>query len=469
MKKKLFVAITLLSSLIFYSQESVTIDWQKIDKSIKDKKLIEPVYFGEFHTFRIDNINKFLYKVTIEGANIELETPVPTELQNLFRLKRDELVETAGTEEAEEVKANAKDSEEQLKEGILNFKSQKGIIKPVGIDNDLDKFIKKVESHTENVNDATDEILELKVLRVELVNLALKDISFEEMENEIDDLDKQPKDPSKSLSELKKKFKELKKDYDVIKKKAKGALPTEIDEAFKELESVTNSLDKEALLLVYSDVNFLYNELKNKNNFTIVSPPVQANGDFVNYKVSIKPSKTNSLGAYKNPVTINFDVPVQGGLKVDFSVGPMFSFGNGSKDEKFYLEDSETDDYSILKERKNKNVISPGIGAMMHFYRRTGSTNSWGGLFGIGAGFQSIDDVDLSFYTGISLILGKEQKIMINTGLSFLNVDRLKSDQFNIDDEYLTSGIELNEVTEKVFKSSFFLSVSYSLANRSKR
>ena len=217
---------------------------------------------------------------------------------------------------------------------------------------------------------------------------------------------------------------------------------------------------------IYSDVKYLYEELQNENNFKAIAPPVQADGDFVSYEVKITPARTNTLGAFKSPRSWKFDVPVEGGLKVDFSVGPVFALGDGALDEKYYFEQTADANMGILKERDNNNVLNPGVAAMMHFYKRSGKKMSWGGLFGVGAGFQTIDDVNLSFYGGVSFVLGKEQKIMLNTGLVFMNVERLKDDEFETDITYDTSMVSLNDVTEKVFKGSFFISISYNLASR---
>ncbi|WP_159300715.1 hypothetical protein, partial [Klebsiella pneumoniae] len=85
----------------------------------------------------------------------------------------------------------------------------------------------------------------------------------------------------------------------------------------------------------------------------------------------------------------SFDIPVKQGLKVDFSVGPAFSFGKGARDEKFFLEESGKDGMSILRERENNNPLNPGVGSFMHIYGRKGKGVAWGGLFGVGAGFQS--------------------------------------------------------------------------------
>ena len=130
------------------------------------------------------------------------------------------------------------------------------------------------------------------------------------------------------------------------------------------------------------------------------------------------------------------------------------------------MEDANKADTVKLKRRDNHNIISPGLAAMMHFYPRSGKNIAWGGLFGVGAGFQSTEDINFSLYTGVSLVMGKRQKIMLSAGFSFLRVERLKDKQFEIDKEYPISKIDLANSTEKVFKSSGFLSISYNITNR---
>ncbi|MGV3465064.1 MAG: hypothetical protein ACO1OT_07210, partial [Heyndrickxia sp.] len=240
-----------------------------------------------------------------------------------------------------------------------------------------------------------------------------------------------------------------------------------ISTSLEYIEEADELIDQELLVGLYTDVEYLFNELSNPNNFKVTSPPVQMDGDLVRFSVNIIPTPSKTLGAYKNPVVFNFEVPTKGGLKVDFSVGPIISFGKNARDEKFFLKEGVNKlDTVILRQRDNNNAISPSIGALMHFYPRTGKYNGWGGLFGVGAGFQTIEDIDLSIFAGLSYVIGKKQKLMLNTGVSYLRVDRLKDVEFVVDKEYSVNKIALANVTEKVFKPSFFLSISYNLSNR---
>lgn len=496
MKKFIPLVLCLFLINILNAQKrktEIVIDWQKLDKSIKEETILNPVQFGTFHTFRIEGINKFLYEVTLEGKKIELETPIPTELQTLFRLNSEELADTVTDEEVEETVEEVSKAEKKLNTLIelktINYFTQltqkNNLFVPAmteteklfvqdAIDalqekvEDLKGFEEDVNKYLLQIKEVSNELLKLKLARIELIILAQKDISASQMKKLVNNIE-EPKKIKLLHNELTNSFNKLKKDYLDFLKDTEDNEKEVLNNLFKKLEESFKTLDEASLLSLYSEVNFLYTELKNENNFKVVSPPTQADGDIVNYEVTITPSQTNTLGPNRNPITFDFDVPVKGGLKVDFSVGPIFSFGKGAKDEKYYLDVNDTPDTVILRQRDNNNSINPGIGALMHFYKRSGTNTSFGGLFGVGAGFQTIEDINLSFYTGVSLVMGKNQKIMLNSGISFLNVERLKESEFEIDKEYTATDFDLNNVTEKVFKPSFFLSLTYNITNRVER
>ncbi len=453
-----------------YSQ-SIIIDWQNFDESIKNAELLESVPFGKFHSFQIKDINKFLYKVTVQGANIELETPIPTELQTLFRVSKGEREETAKNTELANAVKNSETENSLLNSFLVEMQlGALGVARDPAVverEQDLQNFFQKNIELQNLFIRISDMVYSLKLIKVKLINHALKDIPFSEMEEILSDNKLIPKDPSFELSKVKNKFSEVQLIYKNLKEKYSD-LNSEVKKAFEATENSFKVLSEETILVLFGEVDYLYSELKNKNNFIVMAPPVQAQEDFVNYQISVKPSKTNTLGAYKNPVSVDFDVPVRGGLKVDFSVGPAFSFGDKARDEQFFFEkvDPDTTENVTLSARTNNNAITPSIGAFMHFYRRSGKNTSFGGLFGVGTGLQSLDDFQVNYYAGLSLVLGKKQKIMLNSGVSFLRVDRLKEDQFVVDEEYMKNEFEISDVVEKVYKPSFFLSLTYSLANR---
>src|SRR5690606_23829583 len=92
----------------------------------------------------------------------------------------------------------------------------------------------------------------------------------------------------------------------------RGNVPQEIQDAMTEITGTLKVIQDEKLSSVYGETEFLHLGLSNKRNFTAIAPPVQGDGDFVNYNVTITPSRTNNLGPYLNPQTFDFDIPVKG-------------------------------------------------------------------------------------------------------------------------------------------------------------
>jgi hypothetical protein len=457
------------------AQEKRRLDWQKFSHSIGETKIIDPVLFGKFTIFQIDNINKFLYKVEMEGKSIELQTPVPSELQTLFRLTSTELEKSANANKAVEGSEETNKGLARMEELLKKVESkaddeQVAELKPV-----MQNLVEKCRAYLEVTKRVAQGIFELKQTRNKLVSVAQLDMAHSDILSRLSEV----RLPSPTLKTDYFEFQALYSEVEALYKQAqisskKASLDgqEETKQGQKDIETSSENIEHgyalindEALLGLYNDVEFLYGELENRNNFVAVAPPVQMDDDFVTYTVRISPSSTRALAAYRNPMEFEFDVPTRGGWKVDFSVGPVVSFGKGAKDARYYLETDETTETQILREGKNRNDISPSIAALMHFYPRTGRNAALGGLFGIGAGFQSISDINLSLFTGLTYVLGKKQKIMLNGGLSYLRVDRLKLNQFQVGSSY-GSELVLTDVIEKVFKASPFLSITYNLATR---
>ena len=239
-----------------------------------------------------------------------------------------------------------------------------------------------------------------------------------------------------------------------------------IEEALKEFEEGYHNVDEDNLTKLVDDINELQLALADPRSFIALAPSVQAEDcDFVEYNIIIEPNQPDSrlipAGA-RQPIPVV--IPVKGGWKADFSVGLNLSFGNGAKDEKYYLTPT-SEGKGKLAMATNENVLRPGIAAMLHAYRRTGKNYAAGFMMGVGAGFKAENTLTASYYLGGSLVLGKKQKITLNTGVSFLSVDRLKA-AYSLNTDYSIESTKISDVTEKALKPSFFIGISYNIANR---
>lgn len=465
----------LIFLFVFNASFSQVMNWEdgtiRIPKKENDNdKLQNGVDYGTFSSFMIKDINLFLWKVTISGNRVDLETPIPTELQVLFRLPSKQLAATTNNEEVATAVAETETQAEKL-EAIMNKKVSLNKTRGIKTEDELETALLKLsdesKTYLRKTQIVSNDIQQTKQARVGLINLAQRDLSRKEMVAEVEGIDI-PADLSGDLKAMFDAYKKVQAAYDkVLKFDLNDEVEEGVRKAMTSIDQALKTIEDEYPSILYGDVTFLAAELKNKKNFEAIAPPVQADGDFVNYKVTIVPTQTNTLGAHKSSKSFDFDIPVRGGWKTDFSVGPTFSLGGNAKDEKYFFEPGTVEGNAILKKRDNNNDLSPGLAAMMHFYKRSGNDISWGGMLGVGAGFQSVEDVDVSFFTGLSCILGKKQKIMLSAGASFLKVERLKTKEYKTDSEYVMADVTLNDITEKVFRTSFFMSLSYNLTNRS--
>ena len=103
---KKILPLLLINCFVYFignAQKQVReLKWQDFMKSVQTTIIADPVPNGDFTIFQITGINKFLYRVEISGSVFELQTPVPTELQSLFRLTPTELQKTVENKKAEQ-------------------------------------------------------------------------------------------------------------------------------------------------------------------------------------------------------------------------------------------------------------------------------------------------------------------------------------------------------------------------------
>ncbi len=452
------------TSLSIYSQSVIIYDFNKGDFN----KPITPVQSGSFMTLKIKNINTFRYKVEISGLNIDYVTQIPSELQTIFRLPQEESTNTTKTTEG-------------LKEGNDASGSMKAVAKVAKDESDktpADADKKKLSDSMKELSEACQEYLsiaqkvaEIKFLRAELINLSKHNLGNH---SELAERLPPPRDRTAMKRDYNAFITSYAKAYALYSKAKRAANAAgdtdkekEIQEAEEKLEEGNNKINEDSFLKLIEDIMILQEALQNKKYFEVISAPIQMDGDYMEFIVKITPVQTNDLMPFESAQEFPILIPARGGLKVDFSVGPVVSFGNNAKDCNYYFKAAATD--TTLQSLQNKNSISPSMAAMMHFYSRSGRLGSVGGLFGVGAGLQSVEQINFNLYFGLSAVLGKSEKIMINSGVSYLRVARLKEDQFKVGGSYRPSKVNISDVTERVFKPSFFISISYNLTKRVER
>ncbi len=145
-------------------------------------------------------------------------------------------------------------------------------------------------------------------------------------------------------------------------------------------------------------------------------------------------------------------IQTQGGMRISPGVG--FHFG------RFF---TPAEEFSVRNDQivsDGASIIQPAIASMLHFYAQGRSNCQLAGSFGAGVPLSGGNLTALNFYLGPSLILGREQRIIISAGLSTGPVKRLAKG-FKIGDTFDPDGGDLPSQTR--YELGYFVGVSFKM------
>lgn len=200
--------------------------------------------------------------------------------------------------------------------------------------------------------------------------------------------------------------------------------------------------------------------LQNPETYRITSAPIQPNKDLVIFDIDIKTKKGLD---YNNERKFSYKEYTKGGVRYDFSTGLVL--GLGINDYSFTKQLDTATNLERIIEKRNTNQYLPSIGAMLHVSLRSHKLVSFG--LTVGASI-STTELDLnSLYPGISVLIGKTEKIIITVGPALKKVQYLKS-EFSINKDYPVGTLPDNFETEPAFRQGWFVGLTYNLTNNQK-
>lgn len=179
----------------------------------------------------------------------------------------------------------------------------------------------------------------------------------------------------------------------------------------------------------------------------------KASGELTTLKIKMTPmeeAQRNGLSAKTAPP---IEIDVTGGIEVKAGIG--FNFGQFAKPSKEYFLRDNT-----IQASDSKNYL-PTLTSFIHIFAYNPKPVSLAGSFGIGVpigGGGSLQS--LSFFLGPSLIFGKSQRMVFNTGIMIGKVDRL-SNGYNVGDEFI-SPVD-NPPLKNAYELGYFFGVSFNL------
>lgn len=458
------------------------IDYDDRETLTEQVILDEVVRQGDLIRLQIRNINRLTHKIEFKTETRNYVTEMSPGMAAALGIKND-------NKESESKDSGGVEKTESAVESMKNLTADS---KSISISAEMNTLVTKCEELLQ----LSKELKEIKHKRLELIELLKSDAStYQSLMDKVKSVYPSSPDIStitKTISDYLKSYEAAKvayeaaesaafqkqleilsiakvsfsgnKDVDAFEKAMEQSrfmteAKEKIQKANTDIKEGYETLEGEDVYAFASDIKKLHDQLTKEENFISMSDPVKMNGDYVAFTVQVTPRDAKD----KETRSFEIEIPGKGGWKTDFSLGPVFSMGSGAKDDKHYLE--AAGDSSFLRYKSNKNTLRPGLASMMHIYRRTPKDTQVGFSFGVGADFSSIDDADLSYYLGLSAILGKVQKVYITAGMSFLKVDR-STDEYKLDMKYPTDVITAATITDKTIRGAFFFSLSYSLAKK---
>ncbi len=229
------------------------------------------------------------------------------------------------------------------------------------------------------------------------------------------------------------------------------------------IKPLADSIDqiKEKVSAILIDYNSFY---RAATYFQYVIPQLEDVDEYI-FDLSIVPRPGMSSSAVVSHQPIS--VPLVGGFKVDVSSG---LFVTGLRDDQFMLKP----DSSVLKtayggdslvyNRRNKIITQNngradfGISALMHFYTRI---HPWINVSAsLGVGVSVGPDPALRYLGGVSLIVGRNGRLVLSYGCAAGYVKRL-ADGYQ-DQDYLAT-TDKSQITKRVFGVDDFASLTFSI------
>jgi len=521
MKQILLLVIVCLSIInSVYAQNTI-----KYNFETKEPPIIPESKLGENTIYKIENINKFLYDVKITAKQTEYNSEPPAVFAQVFKIEKKE--ESAVGKEAEKVNTEQTDADEvgfsqtksneesylflnelkleaysqEIKEiesisdslqddgRLIELKLQVEKLNKAIVDqqetiselnaiisDEYSKIIQQLYSRALILHNSYEVLEEAKLIKNKLVIISMTDgLSFQEYSSKTKKilLDyPYAKNPDNLLSSFNRSYRQFKSAYqlylvnEIVKQKFSSdedKIISNINPLLTEIEELKTKTDKFNYSELFQNLNILFTELQNKNNFFVASDPIQAEKDVINFNIKISPRKNINSSSVLETRNFPTNVPIKGGVKIDFSTGLFIT--TGLYDREYNTSVSASDStMSIISENTNNSIAQLSLGALMHISPRW--TSSFKPGFTFGFGLNSNDLSNANVFIGASAMFGNQERFIISTGVSLANVNYLNG-KFQLDSNIETSKLNV-ELTEKVTKAGWFVSFTYNLTNKKK-
>ncbi|GAB2526698.1 hypothetical protein [Spirosoma aerophilum] len=419
-----------------YAQTNrVTYDWQSRTYASSSNTCLPA---GTLVTYELINVNTFAQKVRIDGQVVMVTTDMPAEFITLFRIKTD----------TEKKLDNTQDQVDKMEE-VLKDATQNPVSKAVSTLVDSCELYYEEAEKIKQVLDLQEQLLSTMAnkrfynavqMRAELKRVGIDSLSIVALGSNFQAF-----------------IEAYRKVYSQYGEAALVAHKANDKESEAKIESAKNQVAKDYMALrdlyqrTIKKIDGLYGNAVDPLNYKVESNPIKIASNVDELLFTIHVGDDTFLDA----------IYVKKSWKIDYSVGLVAKY---ISNENYFFDPNQT-----LRQYDKAgffSTITPGIAPMLHLHRRTCNDISWGGMFGINADFKEITDINLGFLVGgfVMAGIGQTQKAIISGGLSYSNVNRLKAGEYSVGTVY--KDVKIENVTERVLRPSFFLSISLAIPKR---
>lgn len=218
------------------------------------------------------------------------------------------------------------------------------------------------------------------------------------------------------------------------------------------VDSILKNTNKIDSLNIPIKIASLYYKI-NVQSFSIYTFIPQPNADDLIVSITAKPN--SEFNKVKDEIKIEVPFKVKGGFKLDFSTG--FFLSNVANKEYVnkpnFINDSINGYYLFKSEDK---PMSFGFAGYMHAYCRNAANINVGLSLGIG-----IDqNIQVKIMPGISILLGRKERFIINGGMVIGKVKELS----NVQDVNHLYKEKVEPVYTDSYKIGYFVGISYNLS-----
>ena len=230
-----------------------------------------------------------------------------------------------------------------------------------------------------------------------------------------------------------------------IKEKATTTEEKEkVDEIINETVGIFNVRSHYQLASFYNSIN--------EQKFTVNKFIKKPNADDIIVNVTLSPNA--EFSNEKMIKSVEIPLLVNGGVKIDFSTGIFVS----NLVDDVYLnkpnyENGSITSYNLIKE--DENPIGYGLAGYMHTYWRT--HKDFNVALSLGVGIDQ--NTQVKIMPGLSLIVGRKERLVINAGFAFGKVKQLSKEQ---DTERLYSS-KIDPIYSEPYKLGWSVGISYNL------